>query len=81
MGHMNTATPLSTNAQLRALIEAAGLTQAEALERFNDTLFRPYTLSTWKAYFCAPGTVRHRAVPADVLTRAKQVLAPRKRRT
>lgn len=72
MGHMNTAQ--DPNVVLRALIEAAGLTQPAALKRFNEGLFRPYSLSTWKAYFCAPDSVRFRRVPEDVLERAQSVL-------
>lgn len=70
----------TTNDQLRDLIAEAGLSQAEALARFNAGLFRPYSLSSWQAYFCAPDTVRHRRVPEDVLKRAREVLRLPKRR-
>ena len=74
LGHMNTAIDADPNDALRALIESSGLTQAEALARFNKGLFQPYSLSGWKAYFCSPDSVRFRRVPEDVLKRARRVL-------
>lgn len=80
MNSTASAAERSTNDQLRDIVAAAGLSQPAALARFNEDLFRPYSLSSWQAYFCAPGTVRYRRVPEDVLERAKTVLKPRRKK-
>ena len=53
---------------------AAGLAQQDALAAFNRGIkVRPIALSTWKGYFCAPGTKRFRAFSLDLLAHAENV--------
>lgn len=73
---------MNTNAtRLRTLITEAGLTRIEALEKFNTAhpkLFSPYSMDTWKAYFCTPGTARWRPVSDKIVERAEKVFGPLK---
>ncbi|MBR8426222.1 MULTISPECIES: hypothetical protein [Burkholderia cepacia complex] len=62
-------------ASLRALIEAAGMTQAEALDVVNAGQAFPIALSTWKAYLAAPDSARRRTCPDNVLEHAKKTIA------
>lgn len=84
--HMNTifsgqavATTSShpNNARLRQLVMAAklaGLTQVEALERFNEGQVRPITLSAFKAWLADPEAVRFRPLADKFLAHAEKVL-------
>lgn len=84
--HMNTfskaeddtsITPYPNNARLRQLVKdakAAGLTQAEMLERFNAGQVRPLTLSAFKAWLADPGAVRFRPMADKFLSHAQKVL-------
>ena len=65
--------------KLRAIIERSGLTIAAALKLFNSApppLFKPYSLSTWKAFIADPASTRRRPVSEPVLKRAREVLGP-----
>ncbi|MBN3729455.1 hypothetical protein [Burkholderia sp. Tr-20390] len=62
-------------AALRALIEEAGMTQAEALDVVNAGQAFPIALSTWKAYLAAPESARRRVCPDNVLDHAKKTIA------
>ncbi|MEX3555953.1 MAG: hypothetical protein VB131_04955 [Burkholderia gladioli] len=62
-------------AALRALIEAAEMTQAEALNVINAGQAFPIALSTWKAYLAAPESARRRTCPDNVLEHAKKAIA------
>ncbi len=67
---------LSSNERLRELVTAAGLSQPDALAIFNRGIgVRPISLSTWKGYFCAPGTRRFRTFSQDLLAHAERVFA------
>ena len=67
---------LSTNERLRELVERAGLTQEEALRRFNRGLgVRGYSLSTWKAFFVHPDSTRFRKLRPEILERAEKMLS------
>jgi hypothetical protein len=66
----------TTNEQLRALIEASGLTQAAALARFNRGLGpAAYSESAWKSFLVDPATTRFRPLKPALLEHAKLVLA------
>ncbi len=66
----------TTNAQLRELINASGLTQREALARFNRGLGpAAYSESAWKSFLVDPATTRFRPLKAALLKHARQVLA------
>ncbi|AME28646.1 hypothetical protein AXG89_33190 (plasmid) [Burkholderia sp. PAMC 26561] len=53
---------------LRALIEQAEMTQADALAALNKGQAFPVALSTWKAYLAAPDSTRRRACPTTFLS-------------
>lgn len=62
------------NERLKELVQAAGLTQAAALERFNVGLgARPLSASTWKGYFCDHTTTRFRGLSDSLLQHAEKV--------
>lgn len=63
------------NARLRTLIEAAGMTQMDALAIFNRGLIKPYSESAWKAFLSDPGATRWRRFDDALLTHAEKVLA------
>lgn len=66
---------MSTNEQLRALVAAAGLTQVEALQRFNQGLGpRAYSLVTWKAFFSSADSKKFRPFKPVLLDHAKKAL-------
>jgi len=66
----------TTNEQLRALIEASGLTQAAALARFNRGLGpAAYSESAWKSFLVDPSTTRFRPLKPALLEHAKLALA------
>jgi hypothetical protein len=64
------------NARLRALIKRSKLSQPEALERFNEGLVKPYSLSVWKAYLADPDSVRWRRFDPLLLRHAETALRP-----
>ena len=65
------------NERLRSLVTGAGLTQPAALALFNREIkVRPLSESTWKGYFCAPGTTRYRGFAPELLTHAEKVFGP-----
>lgn len=73
--HSNQELNLQTNnEQLKIAIKAAGLTQAEALARWNEGQARPLAASTWKAYLGNPDSIRYRKCPDYVLSRMQDVL-------
>lgn len=74
MVHMNTKDS-SNNARLRALIEGAGLTQAEALALFNAKMIKPLSLSGWKAYLADRDSVRWRRFDDALLAHAESVFS------
>ena len=61
--------------QLRELIEAAGITQAEALKRFNKRQVRPISVGHWKAYLARIDSARRYPCPDFVLKRSKKLFA------
>jgi hypothetical protein len=70
----------SPNEQLRELVEAAGLSQAEALEAFNKGLGPAgYSMVTWKAFFASPDAKKHRKLKPTLLEHAKATIQPRKK--
>lgn len=69
---MNEAT--DNGIALRALIEQAGLTQADALAALNKGQAFPIALSTWKAYLAAPDSARRRVCPINVLEHARKTI-------
>lgn len=60
-------TPADT---LRALIDAAGVTQLQALNELNQGLVKPIAVSTWKAYLSAADSKRRRTCPDSILRHA-----------
>jgi hypothetical protein len=60
---------------LRDVIEAAGITQLAALERFNRGQARPLSVSQWKAYLANPDSARRSPCPDSVLKRAKRIFS------
>jgi hypothetical protein len=69
--------------RLRELIESAGLTQEAALLLFNTSkppIFKPYSLSAWKAFLCDPETTRYRAFGDLLLQRAEKVFGGKKKK-
>lgn len=65
------------NERLRLLVTGAGLTQPAALALFNREIkVRPLSESTWKGYFCAPGTARYRGFAPELLAHAEKVFGP-----
>jgi uncharacterized protein YehS (DUF1456 family) len=65
---------LDNGIALRALIEQAGITQADALAALNKGQAFPIALSTWKAYLAAPDSTRRRACPDNVLEHARKTI-------
>ena len=65
------------NERLRSLVAGAGLTQSAALALFNRAIkVRPLSESTWKGYFCTPGTARYRGFAPELLAHAEKVFGP-----
>ncbi|WP_175223648.1 MULTISPECIES: hypothetical protein [Burkholderia] len=62
------------NAELRRLIERAGLTQIEALRIVNNGQAFPIALSTWKAYLALPDSARRRFCPKRVVEHARRTI-------
>ena len=76
MVSMNTKKHPTTNERLRALVEASGLTQAEALALFNKPLGPAgYSLDYWKGFFCDPASKRFKPLRPDLLAHAEKVFA------
>lgn len=72
---MSDQSSMSSNEQLRALVAEAGLTQAEALKKFNQGLGpRAYSMVTWKAFFASPESNKFRPFKPSLLDRAKKRL-------
>ena len=66
----------SNNEQLRELIAASGLTQSEALARFNRGLGpASYSESAWKSFLVDPATTRFRPLKTALLEHARRALA------
>lgn len=65
---------IDNGAALRDLIEAAGLTQAKALELVNENQAFPIAESTWKSYLAAGDSKRRRPCPDKVLAHALRVI-------
>lgn len=59
--------------KLRQGIEKAGLTQARALDAFNEGLSRPLSLGHWKGFLAAPDSSRWARCPDWVWERAQSV--------
>lgn len=59
--------------RLRELIEAAGLTQSEALSQFNRRQALTLSLGQWKAYLAKPDSARRSPCPEKVLHRAEKL--------
>ena len=77
---MNTESAFNANPnneRLRSLVTGAGLTRPAALALFNREIkVRPLSESTWKGYFCAPGTSRYRGFAPELLVHAEKVFGP-----
>lgn len=77
---MNTSDGIAgnpNNERLRSLVSGAGLTQSAALGLFNRAIkVRPLSESTWKGYFCTPGTARYRGFAPELLAHAEKVFGP-----
>lgn len=70
----------SPNEQLRELVDAAGMTQAEALEAFNEGLGpAAYSMVTWKAFFASPEAKKFRKLKPALLDHAKAKIRPIKK--
>ena len=79
MGHPAVAAVISgrVRGMSRALVAGAGLTQPAALALFNRAIeVRPLSESTWKGYFCSPGTTRFRGFAPELLAHAEKVFGP-----
>lgn len=64
----------ANNELLRKLVEGAGLTQMDALERFNKGIkVRKISASAWKGYFCNPDSKRFRNFSDALLEHAIKV--------
>lgn len=63
--------------QLRELIANSGLTQAEALARFNRGQAKPMALRTLKSYLAKPDASTRVSCPDTVIARMKKVLPQR----
>lgn len=71
-------TPVSStdNGQLlRQLIEKAGITQIDALIRFNEGQALTLSLGQWKAYLAKSDSARRSPCPPGVLNRAKELFS------
>lgn len=67
-------TSSKNNERLRSLVQGAGLSQPAALLLFNRGVkVRPLKESSWKAYFCKPGTARYRSFSDELLEHAEKV--------
>jgi hypothetical protein len=76
------ATTNQNNLALRELIERSGLTQVEALAKFNEGLGPgAYSIDAWKSYLAAPGSTRQRAFSDKLLAHAQKVFAAPKKGT
>jgi hypothetical protein len=66
----------SNNQRLAQLVERAGLTQAQALERFNAPLgVAGYSFQYWKSFFCDPSSQRYKPLRDDLLAHAEKVFS------
>lgn len=67
----------ATNERLAELVNGTGLTHAVALTLFNRGFgIRGIKESTWKGYFCKPGSTRHRGFSPELLAHAEKVFGP-----
>ena len=70
---MNTTQP-TNNQRLIQLVDASGLTRAEALALFNASLGPAgYSYDYWRGFFCAPNTRRYKALRDELLDHAEKV--------
>lgn len=67
--------PVDNGVALRRMIDAAGLTQAKALELVNEGQAFPIAESTWKSYLAAHDSKRRRPCPENVLVHAQRVFS------
>lgn len=66
----------ANNRRLRELIEAHGMTQAEALKVFNRGMgLRPYKPDAMKAFLCSPDSTRFRKLSDELLAHAEREFA------
>jgi hypothetical protein len=66
----------SNNDLLRDLVETTGLSAAVAMTIFNRGLgTAACPESTWKAFLCAPDSVRHKPLSDALLAHARQQFA------
>ena len=71
----------SNNEQLRDLLLACNLKQAEALELFNKALGpAAYSMSAWRSFFVKPTSTRFRPFKDALLKHAIAVFKPNKGR-
>ncbi len=70
---MNTRTR-TNNQRLAELVDATGLSRAEALALFNAPLGPAgYSYEYWKGFFCDPASKRYKPLRDDLLTHAEKV--------
>lgn len=68
--------PVTNNERLRALIEAAGVTQAVALTIFNRGLGpAAYSMDTFKAFLVRPDSAKFRVLKDELLAHAEKQFA------
>jgi uncharacterized protein YehS (DUF1456 family) len=72
-------TRINNSIRLRQLIKEAGLTQKEALERFNHGQARPLSMSGWMAYFVNPESSRFRKPNDAILAYAEKIFVKKAR--
>lgn len=64
----------TTNQRLIELVDATGLTRAQALEQFNKPLGPAgYSYDYWKGFFCDPSSKRYKPLREDLLAHAEKV--------
>lgn len=74
MVHMTTGT-VSNNERLRQLVEASGLSQADALALFNRGQVKTISESGWKAWLAAPESRRRRNLSDAYLQHAERLFS------
>lgn len=64
----------TNNQRLAELVDATGLTRAEALALFNAPLGPAgYSYEYWKGFFCDPASKRYKPLRDDLLAHAEKV--------
>lgn len=67
----------TNNQRLRDLVQGAGLSQPDSLEKFNMGFgIRGLSQSSWKAFFCDPASARYREFSDAYLGHAEAVFGP-----